>query len=341
MLIVAGFAALWGGAADAHAATASQSGLSGFSAVGSMPGFSAFNPGFMGPKTPFDKKASDAAAGCGNAHVQGKSIVEYMFSGGVLRSYRIYVPPSYNPSTPAPLVLGFHGFGANAIEQEYYTNFKPQADLHGFVLVSPNAVGTPPHWNYYGKLAPAMPDDYAFVNDLIDHLQGELCIDAARIYTTGMSDGGTMAAIIGCKLNNRIAAVAPVAGSPYLDAGCLLSGPVPLITFHGTADTLWPFDGGIGYMGLPVTPTETDVLDWAKHNKCDLNQQSQVIATDVTLETYTGCSGNADVELYVIDGGGHTFPGAPIDFTNFGSTTHSIDAAALSWAFFAAHPKAP
>ncbi len=87
------------------------------------------------------------------------------------------------------------------------------------------------------------------------------------------------------------------------------------------------------------TPTETDVKDWARHNRCDLNQQSQTVATDVTLETYTNCNGNADVELYVIEGGGHTFPGAPFDIPSFGPTTRSIDAAALIWEFFAAHPK--
>ena len=296
-------------------------------------------PGANVGLTPMDRRGKEAADGCGSSHIQGRSIVEYMFSGGVLRSYRIYVPQSYDPSTPAPLVLGFHGLGSNALEQEYYTNLRPQADLHGFVLVSPNAVGTPAHWNYLGRLAPNTPDDYRFVNDLIDHLQGELCIDATRVYATGMSDGGTMAAILGCKLNGRIAAIAPVAGAPYLDLSCYSAGSVPLITFHGTADQFWPFDGGTGLLGLPTEPVEKDMHDWAVHNSCDLTLQNQTIASDVTLETYTNCNANADVELYVIEGGGHTFPGAPFDIPSFGPTSRSIDAAQLIWEFFAAHPK--
>ena len=341
LMIIAGLAAVWTSPAHVQAASASQSHLTSLSTSGALPNPSSVLLGPSVSRTPLEKKAKDTSAGCGAAHVQGQSVIEYMMSGGMLRSYRVYVPPSYNPSTPAPLVLGFHGWGANAAEQEYYTNFKPQADLNGFILVSPNALGNPAHWNYLGKLSPSMPDDYAFIGDLLDHLQGELCIDTARVYTTGMSDGGTMASIVACRMPNRIAATAPVGGSPFYAAQCLLAGPVPLITFHGTADTLWPFYGGTGYLGLPVTPTESDVKDWARHNRCDLTQQSQVIASDVTLETYTNCGNNADVQLYVIQGGGHTFPGAPIDFTPFGPTTHSIDAAALSWAFFAAHPKAP
>jgi poly(3-hydroxybutyrate) depolymerase len=42
--------------------------------------------------------------------------------------------------------------------------------------------------------------------------------------------------------------------------------------------------------------------------------------------------------LYVIEGGGHTWPGAR-DVPRLGKTTHSIDAKSLIWDFLAAHPK--
>jgi polyhydroxybutyrate depolymerase len=81
------------------------------------------------------------------------------------------------------------------------------------------------------------------------------------------------------------------------------------------------------------------VKDWATHNGCASDPDSTRVAADVVRESYSGCKAGADVVLYVVEDGGHTWPGASIDVGAFGKTTHSIDATALIWEFFAAHPK--
>lgn len=47
---------------------------------------------------------------------------------------------------------------------------------------------------------------------MLDALGREPCVDARRVYATGLSNGGVMAHRPGCELSDRIAAIAPVAG---------------------------------------------------------------------------------------------------------------------------------
>jgi polyhydroxybutyrate depolymerase len=52
---------------------------------------------------------------------------------------------------------------------------------------------------------------------------------------------------------------------------------------------------------------------------------------------YGDCTDDAEVILYTVDGGGHTWPGGP-DIVRLGKTTQAIDATALMWEFFQRHP---
>jgi polyhydroxybutyrate depolymerase len=53
------------------------------------------------------------------------------------------------------------------------------------------------------------------------------------------------------------------------------------------------------------------------------------------------CPGGATVQLYVVEGGGHTWPGSQFSQAGvaaLGPTTFDIDANQVIWAFFQAHP---
>jgi hypothetical protein len=56
----------------------------------------------------------------------------------------------------------------------------------------------------------------------------------------------------------------------------------------------------------------------------------------VRLKRYSDCGENATVDLYIVDGGGHTWPDATIDLPpgTYGPTTHEISANDLMWEFF-------
>jgi len=112
---------------------------------------------------------------------------------------------------------------------------------------------------------------------------------------------------------------------------------VSVIAFHGTDDKLVPFEGGpVGDLRAP--PVEDSLQQWAEHDECTSGPQDERVSDHVRLRRYDDCAGGATVELYAVEGGGHTWPGATIDVP-LGATTHEISATDLMWAFFEAHPK--
>ncbi|HLF76749.1 MAG TPA: PHB depolymerase family esterase, partial [Dehalococcoidia bacterium] len=230
-------------------------------------------------------------------------------------------------------------FGGNGRQQETNSHMTQEAERSGFITVAPDGTESPRRWHIYGRRENGYEEDFAFVRELVQHVSSRLCIDPARVYATGISNGGGMSSLLACELNDVIAAVAPVAGSPFPGPLCQGKLPVPIIAFHGTDDTLVPFEGGpSGRLGLPSRGVRENQRQWADHNGCDLTLRSERVAPDVVLESYGGCSNGADVQLYVVEGGGHSWPGSYIGSRN-GATTRSIDATALIWQFFAAHPR--
>jgi polyhydroxybutyrate depolymerase len=173
---------------------------------------------------------------------------------------------------------------------------------------------------------------------LIDELTASQCIDPARVFLSGFSMGGGMTNLHACLVDDRIAAIAPVAanhGGTWGDP-CTPSRPVPVLAFHGTLDEALPYGGGDSpFPDRPVTPVETWIGDWASTNGCDPEPVVGSVAADVDSLTWQGCV--APTLLYRIIDGGHTWPGGLNDPT-FGYSTDSISASRLMWDFFASVP---
>ncbi len=116
-----------------------------------------------------------------------------------------------------------------------------------------------------------------------------------------------------------------------------------MIAFHGADDRFTPYRGGTSWVArdhvFPPIPTFT--ANWARRNRCAAKAVESAAATDVTRLEYMGCADGADVVLYTIHGGGHTWPGGgPLPEWFAGSTSTSVDASRLAWAFFQGHPLA-
>ncbi|MBU1880316.1 MAG: hypothetical protein KJ734_15315, partial [Chloroflexi bacterium] len=171
-------------------------------------------------------------------------------SGGQRRHYLLHVPPGYAADQPAPLAINLHGLGSNAAQQEQISGMSRLADAKTFIVVYPEALGDPATW----RVGAGSPD-VAFIRDLIQHLAGQYRIDPARIYATGISNGGGMANRLGCDMADVIAAIAPVSGAYLFWQDCQPGRPVPVLAFHGTADRIVPYEGG---QGLPF------VREWAE-----------------------------------------------------------------------------
>lgn len=254
---------------------------------------------------------------------------------GVERNFDVHLPTGYLPTARSALVLNLHGLGSNGFEQQLLTGFVAKADAEGFVVVHPDGVGE--SWNAGGCCGTAVQtgvDDVAFVGAMLDELQRELCIDERRIYVTGMSNGGFMSNRLGCDLDDRIAAIAPVAGM-LISAPCSPAGPVPVMHFHGTADAVVLYDG-VAQFGLPSALES--VTGWALRNGCFDTLTTILQVGDSTCETFDGCSDASTVTLCTVDGGGHTWPGG-LEVPRLGFTTQAISATDLMWEFFAEHPQ--
>jgi polyhydroxybutyrate depolymerase len=275
-------------------------------------------------------------------------------SGGLTREYKLHVPASYTGSHATPLVFNIHGLGQGAEHLHGYSKLYELADAEGFLLVEPwgttSSFIPTVHWNFTAleqALAPETPDDVLFFSDLLDQLEADLCIDATRVHTTGISNGAMMSVRLACDLSDRIASAAMVSGlyyppwSPDLAAepGCSATRPVPVVGFHGTADAIVPYAGGPLGLEFPfsVRNVETEVLpDWAAHNGCSNGPVREPVTENVDLVRFDGCAEGADVQLYAVEGGEHVWPGA--EDAPAPDIDDEISASEVLWAFFEAHP---
>jgi polyhydroxybutyrate depolymerase len=276
-------------------------------------------------------------------------------AGGEQGTYVRHLPPSYDGRKPLPLVIDLHGYAEAAAIHTRISALGAYGDKHDFITVTPQTAGPVPRWNTDLK-----GGDVAFLGSLMDTAERTLCIDQARIFVTGYSNGAFMTSAMACKYADRIAAVAPVAGIEEI-AGCTFSRPVPVVAFHGTDDPFVPYDGGIGKAALklpapdgsgrtlgelgattatrgPSVPQATAA--WAKRNGCGPTPASRKVTSDVTLISYS-CPADAQVELYRVTNGGHAWPGSDVDKSLesvVGHVTMSISADQIMWAFFEQHP---
>jgi polyhydroxybutyrate depolymerase len=263
-------------------------------------------------------------------------------SGGMKRGYVLYVPPTYDASKPTPLVISMHGAGGWGKLQEELSEWNRVADREGFIVVYPSGrtgggVGV---WGV--NQGPGLIKDVRFIGDLIDKIATTYNIDRDRVYANGLSNGGGMTFVLSCTMSDRIAAFGMVGSAQTLDWGwCKDRRPVPMVNFHGTADTAAPYNGGESWVGPVVFPAvETWTSNWARRNRCRTTPVETVVAADVVRREYTNCADNAAVVLYTITNGGHTWPGGgDLPEWFLGRTTRSIDASSAMWEFFKKHPR--
>jgi polyhydroxybutyrate depolymerase len=299
-----------------------------------------------------------ASPGCSNAvPARSGTTFQATSAGGDVGAYIRQLPSRYTGRTPMPVVMELHGYGVSAIEMALLTQLGPYGNRNGFITITPQITRTIPYWqtSSNGK-------DVAFLRGVLAKVTSTLCVDLNRIYVTGYSNGAIMASVLACVDAGQVAAIAPVSGVAN-PARCNPSRPVPVVAFHGTADPLVRYTGGLGPVAYtlplpsgtrgtisnllgPAVPQSTSgpsipaiTSAWAKRDGCASKPTSRVVATNVALIAYT-CPGTNAVQLYRIRGGGHTWPGSALSAkaTSLGTTTMAINADKIIWNFFMAHP---
>jgi len=254
------------------------------------------------------------------------------------RTYWVHLPAGYTNSVPHPLVLNFHGYTSNGVQQMNYSLMNTVADTAGFISVYPDGINN--SWNVGFGLAAYFTgvDDVGFTNALIDTLIAHYNIDQEQIFATGMSNGGYFSNRLACELPNRIAAIASVTG-PMTDstrAYCNPSRKVPVMHIHGTSDGIVPYNGGAQSMSVQ------ELVDfWTDHDNCPVSSTdtpyTNVSTTDnctATRKDFAPCDNESEVVLIEITNGGHTWPGAAVDIAMYGNTNRDFFASGVIWDFF-------
>lgn len=273
--------------------------------------------------------------------------------GGRQRTYRLHVPRVYSKGNPVPLVIVLHGLGANGKITEALTGFTPLADKHGFAVVYPDGLmsmwrfweaGGPIAKSKVARAKPARADDVGFIEDLIERLVSDGTVDRQRVYVTGISNGAYMTHRLACDLGDKIAAIAPVAGTMAKPMALSLkpSRVIPVAYFHGTEDKLVGV-GGTDFLSKQAFSLSADEMAawWAKHNDCIATPVVERLAdksadgTTVLRKSFAAGKGGAPVVYYEIQGGGHTWPGGHFQPEGLlGKTTADINASEVIWEFF-------
>jgi len=254
------------------------------------------------------------------AAAQPATGLQTVVSGGTERNYLLHVPEGYR-GDPVPLVLNFHGSGGVPENQLVTSHFDELADREGFAVAFPAGAFTNSltarSWN--ANVEPGV-DDVQFARDVIADVAAKLSIDSGRIYVTGFSGGGRMSSRLACELADTLAAAAPVAGLQYPD-GCRSARPISLMSFHGKADQVNQYelsDDSRPYWRMGI---ETAVERWREAIGCP-EDPDITAGPGVEVRHWTGCSAGAEIELHVIEDGGHVWPET---------------ASELIWAFFDRH----
>ena len=264
-----------------------------------------------------------------NASFAQGYISETIQHDGLIREYSIYVPANYDGTTNFPLLFNLHGGGGTIASHISIADMSPIADTANFIVVYPQARPDPSDGNSFNWIAkvPGTFDDVTFFSSLIDTIASNYQIDQKRIYACGYSLGGDMSFELACKLNSRIAAIAPVARTMQANPNsfCSPEHPTGVLTILGTDDITSPYNGII-YLGIEyyLSAAATHMY-WATHNNCDTTAVVNIVSPSVERYTWSTVSGCTYVEELKVIGGGHDWPGS------FGNMT--IDANIEIWKF--------
>jgi polyhydroxybutyrate depolymerase len=223
------------------------------------------------------------------------------------REYFVHTPASFADAKYLPLLMFYPGRGASAeaAEQAYGLDKLPA------IVVYPSpTMGAGGMLAWEGAPYSSGSDDIGFTTAILDEMQSQLCVDRTKVYAAGMSNGGGFTSLLSCKLSDRFAAYAVVAGALYYpDGQCTPPRPTPIINIHGDSDPTVPYEGS-SLRNLP--PVDSWTAMRAAQNGCSSPTTTYLNATAVAT-IWNNCRDGAVVESVRIQGGHHAWGQLPND----------------------------
>ena len=268
-------------------------------------------------------------------------------SSAKLRQYLIHPPSAGLSQSAVPLVVVLHGAGSDPVEIEASSGFSALADRERFVVVYPEATGTGEgrSWNAgfcCGRQAEEGVDDVGFVLRVVDHVAERVLVDRERVYLVGYAEGGMLAHRVASEHTGELAALAVVAGA----MGVRVPGeeeprmvpparfPLPVMIMHSLGDEsihYWERDAVEEPVYVDVVKT---VERWVVSNVCGYMPRIRNERDGLVLRR--SFAGQAPVEVVVLKGWGHGWPGRQAtDQLPESSALRGFDAAEVIWEFLA------
>ena len=282
-----------------------------------------------------------------------KGEVHKLDFGGLHRSYLLHLPAKAIEG-PLPLVVALHGGAGNGASMAQMSGFDRFSDRNGFIVVYPDGTDKDRPvremlgkqgfltWNSghcCGYAHDHDVDDVGFIRAVVADVAKQHPVDPKRIYATGISNGAMMSYRLACEAGDLFAAIAPVAGIIDVPV-CKPTNQVSVLDFQGTADENVPMDGGVGKKAFDKEdrpPVQQSIDFWAMQDGCSVTVQAK--ATDLVMNDYGACDAGTAVDYYVVQGGGHAWPGGDRVSVILDKPDPSVPATQIIWDFFKQHPK--
>ena len=292
-----------------------------------------------------------------NAPPEGLQVHNTIVSGGIPRTYHLYIP---NEGSNQALVILLHGGGGNNDDLIGLGNVKAPykvwlslAKQNNFMVAAPNATfGSTDErmWNDCRSDAEgnAMSDDVGFIEDMLDEIESNYDYNENKTYVMGTSNGGHMSIRLAEEIPDRITAFTAVVAANSANSQCTQSSvPVSAMFMNGTQDPILPYNGGemISNRGLVYSADES-VDYWVNKNGTSTTPIIENISNNnpddgchAVKYTYQNGTNGTEVVLYQIVDGGHAEPSIQERYRNFylavvGNQNGDFEMANAVWDFF-------
>lgn len=136
-------------------------------------------------------------SGCGKFQFGGLITRHEIKVSRPSRSYTAHVPLGYGKNKKYPLIVGFHGSDSIGFFFEADTRLDSPRFTSDKIMLYPNGVGG--SWagpSYHNGTT--VQENLQFVSDMLSDVKTKYCIDSARIYAIGISNGGGFVGTLAC-----------------------------------------------------------------------------------------------------------------------------------------------
>lgn len=250
-------------------------------------------------------------------------VYDYTYQGSRARDYTVYVPQSYDGSTPVPMVFALHGCAMDHDDARSLWNFDLIADQHNVIVVFPfvtsfSEMRNENCWGYWfdNHVQEGGGGEVDDLHGMAQQVEANYNIDPDRRYITGISSGGGMTVAAAIAYNEYWAAAAPVEGLPYGD----WSSSVTADMFQDLQTHIDKINAELDYeRAVPTlviqSSNDTVVMPeamrlirdsqlsvWGPDLNADATADCSAEGINCTLTTYNDAAGNPLVQTLYYDG---------------------------------------